>query len=180
MPTDGTLLLEHMPNGKQYLVTALSVFFSVGAVFAAVVGLIVIPSRSCPPTPAPCDVSSQNMGWKYLLVVLGLVVSPDLVSGSVRFIDKLAHTDLEHVYCPYRVLQIARVATVPRTCGTPRRSCRSSAVDIQIQRLGARIRCRGCRRYCCTPSPGLAGTTTTYRSRPRSRRAKIAHELGTL
>ena len=28
MPTDGTLLLEHMPRGKQYLVTALSVFFS--------------------------------------------------------------------------------------------------------------------------------------------------------
>ena len=31
MPTDGTLLLEHMPNGKQYLVTALSVFFSFGS-----------------------------------------------------------------------------------------------------------------------------------------------------
>ena len=75
MPTDGTLLLEHMPNGKQYLVTALSVFFSFGAVFAAVVGLVVIPSRSCPPAPATCDVGSQNVGWKYLLVVLGLVVS---------------------------------------------------------------------------------------------------------
>ena len=46
MPTDGTLLLEHMPNGKQYLVTALSVFFSFGAVFAAIVGLLVIPSQS--------------------------------------------------------------------------------------------------------------------------------------
>jgi len=73
MPTDGTLLLEHMPNGKQYLVTALSVFFSFGAVLAAVVGLLVIPSHSCPPAPEPCDVASQNMGWKYLLIALGLI-----------------------------------------------------------------------------------------------------------
>lgn len=74
MPTDGTLLLEHMPNGKQYLVTALSVFFSIGSVVAAVVGLVVIPSRSCPPAPASCDVATENMGWKYLLGSLGLLV----------------------------------------------------------------------------------------------------------
>ena len=74
MPTDGTLLLEHMPNGKQYLVTALSVFFSFGAVLAAVIGLLLIPSNSCPPPPATCDVASQNMGWKYLLIALGLIV----------------------------------------------------------------------------------------------------------
>lgn len=74
MPTDGTLLLEHMPNGKQYLVTALSVFFSFGAVFAAIVGLLVIPGHSCPPAPAPCNVSEQNLGWRYLLTVLGLIV----------------------------------------------------------------------------------------------------------
>ncbi|EMD31441.1 major facilitator superfamily protein mfs4 [Gelatoporia subvermispora B] len=73
MPTDGTLLLEHMPNGKQYLVTALSVFFSFGAVLAAIVGLVVIPGHSCPPAPAPCDVGAENQGWKYLLMVLGLL-----------------------------------------------------------------------------------------------------------
>lgn len=75
MPTDGTLLLEHMPNGKQYLVTALSVFFSFGAVLSAVIGLLVIPGHSCPPSPAPCDMATQNMGWKYLLISLGLIVS---------------------------------------------------------------------------------------------------------
>lgn len=74
MPTDGTLLLEHMPNGKQYLVTALSVFFSFGSVLAAFVGLIVIPSHSCPPLPAACDVDTQNQGWKYLLSGLGAIV----------------------------------------------------------------------------------------------------------
>lgn len=74
MPTDGTLLLEHMPNGKQYLVTALSVFFSFGAVLAAVIGLVVIPGHSCPQPPATCDVTSENIGWQYLLIALGLVV----------------------------------------------------------------------------------------------------------
>lgn len=39
MPTDGTLLLEHMPNGKQHLLTALSVFFSFGSVISALVGI---------------------------------------------------------------------------------------------------------------------------------------------
>ena len=74
MPTDGTLLLEHMPKGKQYFVTALSVFFSLGSVLAAVVALFVIPQSSCPPSSASCDIDTENQGWKYLLVALGLIV----------------------------------------------------------------------------------------------------------
>ncbi|THH07777.1 hypothetical protein EW145_g3153 [Phellinidium pouzarii] len=76
MPTDGTLLLEHMPKGKQYLVTALSVFFSLGSVLSAMVGIIVIPGYSCPPqTPAslPCEVNTMNTGWKRLLFLIGLI-----------------------------------------------------------------------------------------------------------
>ncbi|PPQ80443.1 hypothetical protein CVT25_001770 [Psilocybe cyanescens] len=71
MPTDGTLLLEHMPKEKQYLVTALSVFFSFGAVLSAAIALLVLPHNSCP--RIPCDVDSQNRGWKYLLITLGLI-----------------------------------------------------------------------------------------------------------
>ncbi|KAH9933165.1 MFS general substrate transporter [Epithele typhae] len=85
MPTDGTLLLEHMPNGKQYLVTALSVFFSFGAVFAAVISLILIPSRSCPPAPAPCDVNTQNTGWQYVLIALGLVTLSMFIARILFF-----------------------------------------------------------------------------------------------
>ncbi|THH29107.1 hypothetical protein EUX98_g5071 [Antrodiella citrinella] len=85
MPTDGTLLMEHMPNGKQYLVTALSVFFSFGAVLAAVVGLLVIPGHSCPPAPEACDVASQNMGWKYLLIILGLITLSMFIARMVFF-----------------------------------------------------------------------------------------------
>ncbi|KAK7681521.1 hypothetical protein QCA50_015253 [Cerrena zonata] len=85
MPTDGTLLLEHMPNGKQYLVTALSVFFSFGAVLSAIVGLLVIPGHSCPPAPAPCDVASENMGWRYLLTLLGLITLSMFLARIVFF-----------------------------------------------------------------------------------------------
>ncbi|PPR06313.1 hypothetical protein CVT24_001025 [Panaeolus cyanescens] len=82
MPTDGTLLLEHMPKEKQYLVTALSVFFSFGSVLSALVALLVLPSHSCPKKSADavtgmqaaaCDVDKDNLGWKYLLGVLGLI-----------------------------------------------------------------------------------------------------------
>ena len=74
MPTDGTLLLEHMPKEKQYLVTALAVFFSFGAILSAIVALLVIPQNSCPVSSLPCDVDAQNKGWKYLLIALGLIV----------------------------------------------------------------------------------------------------------
>ncbi|CDO69845.1 hypothetical protein BN946_scf184884.g4 [Trametes cinnabarina] len=85
MPTDGTLLLEHMPKGKQYLVTALSVFFSFGAVLSAVIGLLVIPTHSCPPAPAECDVGSQNLGWKYLLIALGTITLTMFLARIVFF-----------------------------------------------------------------------------------------------
>jgi MFS family permease len=75
MPTDGTLLLEHLPKEKQYLVTALSVFFSFGAVLSAVVALLVVPQNSCSPNAlVPCEVDTQNQGWKYLLITLAMIV----------------------------------------------------------------------------------------------------------
>jgi MFS family permease len=76
MPTDGTLLLEHMPKGKQYLVTALSVFFSFGAVLSAVVALVVVPGHSCVGSgigSGGCD-AEKNKGWRYMLLSLGVIV----------------------------------------------------------------------------------------------------------
>ncbi|KAH8995584.1 MFS general substrate transporter [Lactarius hatsudake] len=84
MPTDGTLLLEHMPRGKEYLVTALSVFFSFGAVLAALVAIILIPKNSCQPLPAPCDLR-DNLGWKYELVALGIITLTMFIARIVFF-----------------------------------------------------------------------------------------------
>ena len=72
MPTDGTLILEQLPNNKKYLVTALSVFFSFGAVFAAVAALIILPRYTC--LADDCDVTTNNLGWKYLFGCLALLV----------------------------------------------------------------------------------------------------------
>ncbi|KAG9042347.1 hypothetical protein FS837_010980, partial [Tulasnella sp. UAMH 9824] len=46
MPTDGTLFIENIPRRKQWLLVALSVFFSFGAVLSAIAGLIIIPSNT--------------------------------------------------------------------------------------------------------------------------------------
>jgi len=80
MPTDGTLILEQLPNNKKYLVTALSVFFSFGAVFAAIAALIIIPRYTCFATD--CDVTTDNLGWRYLLVCLGVIVCSPLLPPS--------------------------------------------------------------------------------------------------
>ncbi|KAI0269991.1 major facilitator superfamily domain-containing protein [Gloeopeniophorella convolvens] len=84
MPTDGTLLLEHMPRGKEYLVTALSVFFSFGAVLAALVAIVLIPQNSCSPLPAPCDLE-KNLGWKYELIALGIITMSMFLARIVFF-----------------------------------------------------------------------------------------------
>ncbi|KAF9525470.1 major facilitator superfamily domain-containing protein [Crepidotus variabilis] len=86
MPTDGTLLLEHMPKNKQYLVTALSIFFSFGAVLSAIVALLVLPNNSCSgDLHVPCDVDQDNQGWKYLLISLGLVTLVMFLARMVFF-----------------------------------------------------------------------------------------------
>lgn len=76
MPTDGTLLVEHMPRGNQYLVTLTSIFFSFGSVISAVVGIILIPNHSCPPTSSTsstCNVYVENQGWRYFLRAMGFI-----------------------------------------------------------------------------------------------------------
>jgi hypothetical protein len=80
-----------MPRGKEYLVTALSVFFSFGAVLAALVAIIFIPKNSCDPLPAPCDLD-RNLGWKYELVALGLIVCAILSSMWLRLLIKYTKT----------------------------------------------------------------------------------------
>lgn len=75
MPTDGTLFLENLPHSKQYLLTLLSVFFSLGAVLSSVVSYFVLPGNSCTEFDG-CDVAGgANDGWRRVLFILGLFVS---------------------------------------------------------------------------------------------------------
>ncbi|GAA5891536.1 hypothetical protein JCM6882_004503 [Rhodosporidiobolus microsporus] len=76
MPTDGTLFLENLPKTSHYLLTGLSVFFSLGAIFTSVLGLLILPRFSCSPareTAGTCTVAEHNQGWRYMLGALGAV-----------------------------------------------------------------------------------------------------------
>ncbi|CAK5273982.1 unnamed protein product [Mycena citricolor] len=72
MPTDGTIILEHMPQQKMHLVTSLSIFFSAGSVVAAAIALLVVPQNSCSVAASVCDPTLNN-GWKYLLAAMGVL-----------------------------------------------------------------------------------------------------------
>ncbi|KAK4052685.1 hypothetical protein OIV83_001972 [Microbotryomycetes sp. JL201] len=88
MPTDGTLFLENVPRSSHYLLTALSAFFSLGAVLTSLLGLVIIPTFSCPENPAdeqPCDVATQNQGWRYMLIALSIVSVTMCLSRVVLF-----------------------------------------------------------------------------------------------
>jgi hypothetical protein len=71
------LFLEFIPKEHQYLLTFMSVFFSFGAVLSSVLGYFILPPHSCPEGAdlAPCDVSKENNGWRYMLALLGSLVS---------------------------------------------------------------------------------------------------------
>ncbi|KAK4057522.1 hypothetical protein OIO90_001591 [Microbotryomycetes sp. JL221] len=88
MPTDGTLFLENVPRSSHYLLTALSAFFSLGAVLTSLLGLAIIPLYSCPERPADgeaCDVATQNLGWRYMLIALSVVSVIMCLSRIVLF-----------------------------------------------------------------------------------------------
>ncbi|KDN52949.1 MFS general substrate transporter [Tilletiaria anomala UBC 951] len=90
MPTDGTLFLENLPKSKQYLLTALSVFFALGSVITSLLGLAIIPENSCPEdtdwNPAvQCDTQTQNQGWRWLLNGLGFVTVCFVIARLIFF-----------------------------------------------------------------------------------------------
>ena len=70
MPTDSTLFLENLPPSKHYMLTALSVFFSIGAVITSLLGLVLIPREN---------------GWRYLLGVLAVITVAMMLSRIAFF-----------------------------------------------------------------------------------------------
>lgn len=79
LPVDGMMFLEFIPSKSQYLLTLLSVFWSLGQLLASLVAWAFIANYSCDNNQSntvidantvPCDVS-QNMGWRYTFYTLG-------------------------------------------------------------------------------------------------------------
>lgn len=77
LPVDGMLFLEFIPGNKQYLLTLLSVFWSVGQLFASLIAWAFIANYTCPGNNlpgmgqnGPC-LKDENMGWRYTFYTLG-------------------------------------------------------------------------------------------------------------
>jgi hypothetical protein len=52
----------------------MSVFFSFGAVLSSVLAYFILPPNSCT-EDITCDVFEENNGWRYMLAILGSLVS---------------------------------------------------------------------------------------------------------
>lgn len=61
LPVDGMLFLEFIPGSKQYLLTLLSVFWSLGQLFASLIAWAFIANYTCEGTNNPGD-QTQNGG----------------------------------------------------------------------------------------------------------------------
>ncbi len=79
LPVDGMMFLEFVPAKSQYLLTLLSVFWSLGQLLASLVAWAFIANYSCNgnqsntvtgPNTVACDVS-QNKGWRYSFYTFG-------------------------------------------------------------------------------------------------------------
>ncbi|KAL4064381.1 MFS general substrate transporter [Scleroderma citrinum] len=74
LPVDSTVFLEFVPPSHQYMLTVLSVFWTLGDLTASLVAWPLISNFSCSPAPAPCPTSS-NRGWRYHLLATGGIMA---------------------------------------------------------------------------------------------------------
>ncbi|KAF8215039.1 major facilitator superfamily domain-containing protein [Mycena galopus ATCC 62051] len=118
MPTDGTLLLEHMPQHKLHLVTGLSLFFSIGSVLAALFALFLVPQNSCAASiaAAACDPALNN-GWRHLLAALGLLTLAMFLARIVFFHLHESPRFLVHAGRPAEALEVLQL--IARFNGAP-------------------------------------------------------------
>ncbi|KZT51811.1 MFS general substrate transporter [Calocera cornea HHB12733] len=71
IPVDSALYLEFIPGPHQFMLTLLSMFWSLGTLFVALIGWGFIAAYSC--TDQPCT-RANNMGWRYVFFATGAIV----------------------------------------------------------------------------------------------------------
>ncbi|KAL1699023.1 major facilitator superfamily domain-containing protein [Schizophyllum commune] len=82
MPVDSALFLDLVPGTHQYLLTVMTVFWSLGQLFASMIAWPLIANFSCSTSSTITCTRANNMGWRYLLFTLG---GTTLVLWAVRF-----------------------------------------------------------------------------------------------
>ncbi|KAI0370954.1 MFS general substrate transporter [Pilatotrama ljubarskyi] len=81
LPVDSAVFLDFVPGSHQYLLTILSIWWSVGQLVASFVAWPLIANFSCPQGSTTCT-RAENMGWRYLLFTLGGMT---LLLWAIRF-----------------------------------------------------------------------------------------------
>ncbi|EMD35186.1 major facilitator superfamily protein [Gelatoporia subvermispora B] len=81
MPVDSAVFLDFVPGSYQYLLTILSIWWSIGQLVASLIAWPLIANFSCPIGSTTCT-RADNMGWRYLLFTLGGMT---LLLWAIRF-----------------------------------------------------------------------------------------------
>ncbi|KAF8654757.1 hypothetical protein AX16_003412 [Volvariella volvacea WC 439] len=72
MPVDSAVFLDLVPASHQYLLTTMSVWWSLGQLVLSLIAWPLISTFSCSQDrDAPTCTRSENMGWRYLLFTAG-------------------------------------------------------------------------------------------------------------
>ncbi|KAI8937087.1 hypothetical protein NX059_006303 [Plenodomus lindquistii] len=82
LPVDSAIFLEFLPGTHQYLLTILSIFWALAQVFATLVAWPLLGNLTCQQTDTDCT-KSENMGWRYFMIVMGGVA---LIMFFFRFV----------------------------------------------------------------------------------------------
>ncbi|KAF7356797.1 MFS general substrate transporter [Mycena venus] len=83
LPIDSAVFLDLVPASHQYLLTIMSVWWSLGQLLISLLAWPLIANFSCPSSSFASTCSkSDNMGWRYLLFTLGALT---LILSLVRF-----------------------------------------------------------------------------------------------
>lgn len=85
LPVDSAIFLESLPTNSKWLLTVMSVWWSLGQVITALLSWAIITNYSCSDTSTEC-LSKDNKGWRYFLFTLGGLT---LVMFSARFLFPL-------------------------------------------------------------------------------------------
>jgi hypothetical protein len=83
VPVDSTIFLEFLPATHQYLLELLTIWWAVGQVIPAFASWGLISNYSCSAaTPVGECQRADNMGWRYLLFLMGALT---FIAWLVRF-----------------------------------------------------------------------------------------------
>ncbi|EXJ79526.1 hypothetical protein A1O3_07805 [Capronia epimyces CBS 606.96] len=83
LPVDGTVFLEFLPGTHQYLLEILTVWWAAGQFIAAFASWGLLSHYSCSSdTPAGECRKADNMGWRYLFILMGGLT---MIGFCVRF-----------------------------------------------------------------------------------------------